>query len=85
MMPDSHDFQKALNEILESNSLHGKPYVNVNSGSMHRKLGGYPSRDHRMPICCRVMRNMMKPGDTILEEPPSGQGAKFTIRFKLPR
>ena len=85
MMRNSRDFQIALNEIFESNSQQGKPYVSVNSGFLHRELGGYPSRNHRMPVCCEVMRSNMKRGDGILEEPPSGQGANLTIRFKLPR
>lgn len=44
-------------------------------------------RNHRMPVCCRVMRAAVAPdaGDVILGEPPSGQGASLTVRYVLPR
>jgi hypothetical protein len=32
-----------------------------------------------------VMKRNMKPGDQILQQPPSGAGATLIIRFKLPR
>jgi 5-methylcytosine-specific restriction protein A len=50
-------------------------------------LGGYPGRDHRVPICCKVMKSAMARdyGDMPLQEPPSGQGASLTIRYVLPR
>jgi len=38
-----------------------------------------------MPTCCRVMRDMMRLRDTVLEEPPKGAGANVVIRYRLPR
>jgi hypothetical protein len=62
--------------------------VEINAGLLHRRVGDYPdSVRHRMPVCCRVMFEALDLGygDTILEQPPNGQGANLTIRYRLPR
>jgi len=63
----------------------GKPYVEVKSGELHSEVGSYPGSNHRMPVCCDVMRRNMKEGDEILQQPPKGKGANLVIRYKLPR
>ena len=57
------------------------------SGELHSRVGGYPGRDHRMPNCCEVMKaqSASDVGDVIVEQPPSGQGATLTIKYRLPR
>jgi hypothetical protein len=55
-----------------------KTTVEINSGQLHREVGGYPSQNHRMPMCCAVMRSEMSAGDAILQEPPKKQGASLT-------
>jgi 5-methylcytosine-specific restriction protein A len=77
--------QNELNSILLSAQNKNIPFVDVKSGDLHRRVGGYPANNHRMPICCSVMKDSMKTGDIILHEPPSGQGASLIIRYKLPR
>ncbi len=79
------DIQNELNNILLLAQNKSIPFVDVKSGDLHRRIGGYPSYNHRMPICCSVMKNHMKTGDIILHEPPSDQGASLIIRYKLPR
>ncbi len=83
MPPITKDFEDELNAIFAGHE--GKKYVDVSSGDLHTRVGGYPGRDHRMPLCCRVMRSNMKSIDQILDEPPSGQGATLLIRYRLPR
>ena len=85
MLPNAQDFQNELNNIFSSAQQQGRTYVNVKSGDLHRKLGGYPSQNHRMPVCCDVMKKNMSQEDTILQQPPSGRGATLLIRFKIPR
>jgi len=85
MPPTAQDFQNELNKIFQEAQQQGKSYVDIKSGELHRQVGGYPGHNHRMPVCCRVMRRNMKPQDQILQEPPSGQGATLVIRYKLPR
>lgn len=85
MPPTAQDFQNKLKNIFTSAQSQGKPFVDVKSGDLHRRVGGYPGHNHRMPVCCDVMRRNMKPRDQILQEPPSGQGATIVIHYKLPR
>lgn len=55
----------------------------IHAGNLHRLLGRYPG-DHRMPMCCSAMKQLMQPGDKIINEPKSGQGATLEIMYKAP-
>jgi hypothetical protein len=57
--------------------------VLINSGELHRSLGGYPGSLHGMPSCCDAMQAEMKPGDILLLERTNGAG--MTVRYILPR
>ena len=83
--PATEDFQSELDKVFAAAQEEGKPFVEVKSGDLHRSVGGYPGPNHRIPLCCTVMKRNMKPGDEILRQPPSGLGATLTIRFELPR
>jgi len=85
MIPTSYNFDTALKEILSTAQQQGKEYVDVVSGDLHRRVGGYPGRNHRMPMCCSAMKQAMKGRDQILDQPFSGQGASLKIRYYLPR
>jgi len=63
----------------------GFSYVGITAGALHRRVGGYPGTDHRMPVCCAAMRGVMGPSDRIVEQPPSGNGASLLIQYALPR
>jgi 5-methylcytosine-specific restriction protein A len=65
------------NKIINMNST----YLDINSGVIHRDIGDYPGKNHRMPSCCLAMRALMIEGDIIVEEPEKGFGANFTIRY----
>jgi len=84
-IPTSKNFRKILKSILEDAQKKGEEFIDIKSGDLHRKVGGYPKHNHRMPLCCTVMKNEMKPEDEILKTPPSGYGANLIIRFRLPR
>lgn len=79
------EFQKALQDLLRKAEDLGFVAVEVNSGDLHRKVGGYPGQDHRMTMCCEVMYKSMAPGDEIIYQPESGKGASVVVRYKLPR
>ncbi len=83
--PTNLEFKSTLNQIFMAAQDKGLPYVELRAGDLHRQVGGYPGSNHRMPVCCSVMKQNMKPGDELLKEPPSGMGASLTIRYKLPR
>ena len=84
-IPTAQDFWEKINHILQAAERNGQPYIDINSGDLHRQVGGYPKHSHRMRNCCSVMRQFMKSGDEVLDGPPSGQGASLTIRYYLPR
>ena len=83
--PVAKDFSVQLFLILYYASEEGKIFVDVQAGELHRRVGWYAGPNHRMPMCCQVMREEMQPGDVILEEPPKGSGASFRVRYQLPR
>ena len=56
-------------------------FIDLNSGDIHKAVGGYPGKNHRMPSCCQAMKNFMKGDDKILEQPTEGNGASLTIRY----
>jgi hypothetical protein len=86
-MPTADEFREALHEIFYEAFRDKKTTVDITAGELHRRVGGYPGPNHRMPLCCRVMRDEVDrvEGDRVLNEPPSGQGASLTIRYVLPR
>lgn len=84
-IPTSGDFQNALEEMFRSAQEQGMNRIIVKSGDLHKRVGGYPSHNHRMPVCCQVMRTVMQTGDRILNAPPSGNGATLIIHYRLPR
>ena len=75
----------ALTEALSAGEELGFSAVELTAGNLHRRVGGYPGNDHRMPVCCEVMRKAMGTNDEILSAPPRGDGATLTIRYRLPR
>lgn len=85
LSPTAEDFHRELDRIFSSAQQAAKPFIEVKSGDLHRSVGGYPGRNHRIPMCCGVMKRNMKLGDQIVRQPPSGVGATLIIRFALPR
>lgn len=85
--PTISDFVAKLNTMLSKAENKRLPAITISTGELHREVGGYPGDDHRMPVCCNAMRKVMQEdiGDVIIKEPPSGQGASLTIKYKLPR
>ena len=75
------DFQNQLMAILNAARQSGNPHIDVESGYLHTQAGEHPNFNHRMPVCCEVMRKMMRVGDSIINEPPSGEGATLMIRY----
>lgn len=83
--PQRNDFWIQLYTMIQDASDQDESYVDVNAGELHRRTGFYPGSNHRMPVCCDVMREEMQPHDAILQQPPKGNGAALTIRYLLPR
>jgi len=86
LVPSRLDFARELVAILRDAHFSGQPYVDVRAGDLHRRAGwDREPRNRRMPTCCSVMRNRKRSGDEVLYAPPKGDGAKLTIRYRMPR
>src|SRR5262249_37964077 len=73
MMPRKRNFADALTAVFVEAALAGRTRVDVTARELHRRVGGYPparGAQHRMPLCCQVMRQTMRAGDEVLQEPP---------------
>ena len=79
------NFRAELRSQLAHAEERGAHHVDINSGKLHRQVGGYPGNQHRMPVCCDVLRAEMENADQVLKSPPKGKGASLTIRYFLPR
>ena len=84
-MPTAIAFRNTLRTALQGAGLQHLPFIDVNAGQLHRLVGNYPGPNHRMPICCTVMRGEMREHDVILHQPLKGNGASLTIRYNFPR
>jgi hypothetical protein len=81
MAADTQTFRQELHSILKQAETLGLVAVDVNSGSLHRRVGGYAGTDHRMPMCCEAMYGAMRPGDEVVEQVSSGKGASVVVRL----
>lgn len=86
-MPTADQFREELNSMFYEAFKRNQSAVDINPGTLHRRVGDYPGPNHRISICCEVMRSAMDEaaGDLVITEPPSGRGASLTIRYVLPR
>lgn len=86
MAKSAQDFETELDKIFKlAAQVPGICGVAIKSGDLHRVVGDYPGPDHRMPVCCSVMKNMMKMGDIIINDTRSGQSASLIILYHIPR
>jgi len=89
VIPNSADFQNALNKIFYENEKKGRPFVDVQAGDLHKLAGWDPvPKNQRMHSCCNIMRkNIIEElGDTELPGgPQKGNGSSLIIRYRLPR
>jgi len=85
MAATNDDFRDTLSAIFVKSEELGLVAIEVKSGNLHHQVGDYPGGDHRMPVCCNVMRKEMKGEDSVVSEPPKGKGANLVIRYMLPR
>ncbi len=86
-MPNADDFRCELLKQIKRAENQGRPHIEINSGELHRSVGGYPNGgNHSMPVCCTVMDGEYVGGkDDYVFQPEKTQGASLTIRYALPR
>jgi len=78
-----NDIKNILDQKHSDAKQEGVREIQINSGELHRELGGYPGPDHRMPMVCKVMHDYMRRNDVIIQQPPKGNGASLTILYHL--
>ena len=83
MTATAWDVRNKLLAILNGARHSGKPYVDLESGSLYAETGGDANSKRRMSICHDVMTRMMRPGDVVLNESRNGEGATILIRYSL--
>ena len=84
MTQTAERFRSQLDKLLAEASRLGFVAVEINAGKLHRLVGGYPGPGHNMPVCCEAMRKRMTAADSIVAQPPKGNGASLTIRYRFP-
>jgi hypothetical protein len=81
-IPTQDDFHnelvKRMNEAREA----GLKTIQVNSLELHKSVG-YDYKNHRMPMACQAMYDVMTRRDEIIEKPPKGKGTRLTIQYHL--
>lgn len=77
-------FEAALATRLAQAQAAGRASLTVKSGDLHRDVGGYPGTNHRMPVCCQVMRAAMLAKDRIVEAPPKGMVPLSPLNISYP-
>ena len=83
--PGANKFRQALEREFSAALMKGLTHIILDAGQLHRAVGGYPGKNHKMPTCCSVMKSAMIPSDRIVADPPKGIGASLAIDYSLPR
>jgi len=83
--PKTDDFRIKLQFLLSQAQSQNKNYVDINAAQLHGLVGGYSRSNHRIPICCNVMYQMMQSRDKVLHSPLKGKGSSLVVRYYLPR
>jgi hypothetical protein len=83
MTPTAWDLRNKLLAILNEAKHSGKPYLDLESGSLYSQMGGDSNSKRRMSICHDIMTRMMRPGDRVLNESRNGDSATLLIRYSL--
>ena len=69
MTATANDFRRELGGLFRAAGELGFTGVEVEVGNLHRRIGGYPEQNYRMPVSCEVMRKAMNSGDSVTSEP----------------
>ncbi|MEG0012964.1 MAG: hypothetical protein RR324_00895 [Cellulosilyticaceae bacterium] len=80
---DKENFKDEIKRLLLEAKEKGKEYLEISAGKVHRNVGGYPGKNHRIPTCCEAMYELKTEKDQIIQSPPKGKGATLKIRYYL--
>ncbi len=82
--PTAEAFAAELKRRLTDGQASGKAHIHVSAFDLHRSIAPYPAPNHRMPLCCQVMRAAMRDGDQALTQAEK-DGPELLVRYTFPR
>jgi len=85
VVPSFDHFQRELRAQFDRAEKRRAQTIVVNSGELHRAVGGYPGPNERLQTCCEVMKEEVRSGDVIMGDLDNCRGAALIIRYQLPR
>ena len=83
MAPNRQDFERCLNIILDIARSNNLSSIIIEAKQLHKIVGEYPGPNHRMPVCCSVMRATMSESNEELPNKLKKDGASLKIRYHL--
>ena len=83
MAPSAWEIQNRLAAILNFARQSGQSYIDVESNNLQKQLANFSSSDRSMSVCRDVMIKLMRPGDSILQESPTGKRATLAVRYMV--
>jgi len=82
MIPKLADFENEIIKMQNDSRNQGLGEIQINALELHKRVD-YDPKDHRMPLACQAMYNLMTKRDEIIYSPPKGKGTKLTILYHL--
>lgn len=76
------EFRDEIYKKIEKAKEMGLHSIVINSGELHRNMGGYPGKGHSMPSCCDAMRSIEEYEIVEISSPPKGKGATLTLEYR---
>ena len=83
MAPTAWEIQNRLAAILNFARQSGQSYIDVESNSLQKQLANFSSSNRSMSLCRDVMIELMRPGDSILQQSTIGKSATLAIRYMV--
>lgn len=88
-MPTRDDFIIRLRRMLETQQRCSDTigeYVDIIALDLHDMVG-YGSKAPIFPVCCSVMNEAMRPGDSVLNKANTREGhtSAYKVRYRFPR
>jgi hypothetical protein len=83
--PNREAIQRALDEIFRQAEKQRKISVRVSSIDLHLRVGGYPRVNHRLNLCCQVMRDNLNGGGKIIGQTLDPDSGWLEIVYDIPR
>ena len=82
MIPTTKDSENEIIKMQNDAREIGLERLQINALELHKRVG-YDPNNHRMPVICQAMYNLMTRRDEIIYSPPKGKGTRLTILYHL--